>query len=297
MDIREELKLPLIISFSVLIVGSIFTFLGQQDSISISLLTTLLLSVIAFVLSSWVKIFFNIPKILDNRISRMVEFSALWTENSSFEKTLKILQHDYHTKYRVKWLITKFISYKLSKDFKDCSDIEVVIENIEGIEYSILLEKLILECQDEIFMSCPYSPSDWFKTLINKCKETCDKNCECIIDKVLKEIPTHANAVIKNNKVKNKVRLINKEWNQQKREKDIKCRQHFETISKKAKLKNKMLLNDGLLGTRDLNILDGVLIEWDHENKKCILKIGTDEVNLLRRKFTDIAGYNDLPKT
>lgn len=298
MDIKKDLIIPLIVSLVVLITGIIFCIWGPFDP-WITILYTVFLTVITFVIFTWVKIFFDLPEIIDNRISRMADFSALWTENHSFENTLGILWQNSSIGNGVKWLVAKFISYKLGKDFRDCNNVQIVIRNIKGDEYSQLLERLIYECKDEILMTCPYASSEeWFKTLeISDCLK-CGSNCT--IPNILKKTPSHIIALINNKRPKTRIRLITKKWEllPTTSQKEKNCKKHFDMLSKKANLQVWMKERDSDSGLkdRDLNILDGVLLEWNKDKGECKLMVGAEEVDVLKRNFFEKAKLDKLPE-
>lgn len=295
MNIKKDIGIPFLISLAVLVIGVLICWFGPFDK-WLSGLYTAFLTTMTFLITSWIIIFYDLRKNVADRISNIAVFAAQWTENNSFEKTIGILRQNPNISCGVKWLVAKFISYKLNKEFKDCNDVQILIQNIDGDEYSKVLENLIYECEHEILLTCPFnSPRDWFRILeISECLN-CDNNTTCAIPDIEKRIPSHIKSLISNRKPRTKIRLITSKWKSPTTNKEKKCRRNFDKLSRKAKLTNWMISNGGILNNRDLNILDSVLIEWNKETKECKLKMGMEEVKVLHQRFFMKQHYEKLP--
>lgn len=98
----------------------------------------------------------QIDKKMDDRITRMIEHSALYTENQRLEKALDLLRK---TRGKKMWIVAKFISKQLASSF---SALQI---EIDGDDYSAFAESLYPECEDSICLTCPFTPIEWFEQL------------------------------------------------------------------------------------------------------------------------------------
>lgn len=96
-----------------------------------------------------------------DHLTKLSVYYAFHTENNRLENLLDFSQ----TKLvgRTRWLIPFFISRKLNEDLKE-GDSKITFK-IKPEHYSELLTQLIPLCSSSIYMSCPYSPTEWFDKL------------------------------------------------------------------------------------------------------------------------------------
>lgn len=108
----------------------------------------------------------ELDSLLRERTERLVEHVAIGTENGNFEAALDKL----HGKIgNTHWIIAKFISKKLDKDFAGGGGSNAfVIEKVGAEEYSKFQASLIRECSDSIYMTSPHTPKDWLAALPGK---------------------------------------------------------------------------------------------------------------------------------
>jgi len=255
----------------------------------------------------------KINEILEKRMDKIIEFTTLGNTTyfrEHLEKTLK--QYELGN---LRWAVAKFISYKLNKDFNHAAKIE--IENVSATEYSQLLAKLIQECSESIYMTCPYTPYDWLKKLIKDPCGSCNNPTDsCSYKLELEHLPEHIKAFC-SSKVKNKMRIVNIEMKSIEDFKNLiknnqaTCYKNFINYYKNSTLRNletehnikirfvlQKDLEDGDLKDDDYNILDGKLVmKWDiySENpntctlidkagSECLLKKGNKNCEIAIRK-------------
>jgi hypothetical protein len=210
---------------------------------------------------------------INKRMEKIIEFSTLGTDSKNFEISLNKLREEGIGK--VRWIISKFISSKLDKDF-DNREI-VKIENISVGEYSDLLEDLIGECENSIYMTCPWSPKSWFDEL--NIEKVNTKNIK------LEHFPKHFRSFLNSTVDKKRVvNLSNEQWDELiKKENKI----YFNNFIKKAnKYKLKFAKMGEIKNTHpetkegDYNVLDDkVVIKWQKykqsletcSNARCII--------------------------
>jgi hypothetical protein len=96
---------------------------------------------------------------LENRLGRMIEHSAFFTENGRLENIVQLLKN---TPGKKKWIVAKFISRQLSDTF--LADFRM---EIDGHSYSAFAESLYQECEESIFLTSPFTPEEWFRQLVS----------------------------------------------------------------------------------------------------------------------------------
>lgn len=100
----------------------------------------------------------EVDKTIENRLSKMVEHTAFFTENGKLEGIIQLLKNMPGKK---KWIIAKFISRQLSDSFLANFQIDIDTHN-----YSAFAESLYQECEEAIFLTSPFTPEEWFMQLI-----------------------------------------------------------------------------------------------------------------------------------
>ena len=101
-----------------------------------------------------------IDKKFEYRFTKIIEYFALGTKNQNFEKAINLVRE---THGRIQWIVAKFVSEKLSREFDSSASIE--IRDVHIMEYSAFVTEIISECKRSMKWTCPYSPSEWFKKL------------------------------------------------------------------------------------------------------------------------------------
>ncbi len=100
----------------------------------------------------------NIDNAIENRMSKVVEHTAFFTESGRLEGIIQLLKNMPGKK---KWIVAKFISRQLSDSFLANFRIE-----IDTHSYSGFAESLYQECEEAIFLTSPFTPEEWFRQLI-----------------------------------------------------------------------------------------------------------------------------------
>lgn len=125
----------------------------------------------------------NIDKKLEEKLGNLIEHAAFYTENKMLEGAITSLRT---TQGKKMWIIAKFISKQLSSSLS-CGTIAM-----NSNDYSAFAENLYPECEDFIFLTCPFTPKEWFYELypperVEKIKEGSSIKSN--------EIPRHVNAL------------------------------------------------------------------------------------------------------
>jgi len=110
---------------------------------------------------------------IDYRFDQIVEQSAVWTDDQSFESALGLLRNS--TRVRVRWILAKFISRKLSTDFRVIHPSTLQIKDMTATEYSDLLSVLVAEARTQVLMACPLPPKQWLEELFPQCSSVCTR--------------------------------------------------------------------------------------------------------------------------
>jgi len=122
---------------------------------------------------------------ISNRLKEMAEHAAFFTERNRVEDNIFNLLR--RTRGRKIWIIAKFISRQLSNSF---STLRI---DIEGDDYSRFSEKLYPECEHSIYLTCPFTPREWFEQLLsNEDVDKIERGEQLPEDK----IPPHVRALI-----------------------------------------------------------------------------------------------------
>ncbi len=87
-------------------------------------------------------------------------YYAFHTDNGHLEK---ILEKSKDIRTRARWLVPAFVSKKLTQEIENDSEIKFKASNLE---FAGILQELIPYCSDSIFMTCPYTPYEWFESLL-----------------------------------------------------------------------------------------------------------------------------------
>ncbi|MCJ7508011.1 MAG: hypothetical protein MUO85_04680, partial [candidate division Zixibacteria bacterium] len=94
---------------------------------------------------------------IQDRLLKMIEHTAFFTENNKLERTaLNLL---WEKTGGPAWIAAKFISKQLSESFS------ALKFDIDGDEYSNFSGKLYQECMSSIFLTSPFTPVEWFRQL------------------------------------------------------------------------------------------------------------------------------------
>ena len=128
-------------------------------------------------------------KHIDSRMKDIMRHACICEENNNFEKVLQSL---HTTSDRKMWIVAKFISKKLNCDF---ASLEI---EIDAKSYSDFVSNLYPECRDSIYLTCPFTPKEWFKQLYTS------KEKRYNIEKIgVGDLPPHTRELL-NSPVKNK---------------------------------------------------------------------------------------------
>jgi len=294
-------------------VGALFIFLVLDEPIGKSLGCGFLFAVLGGMLGYHFKF---IPEIrtriegtFEKRMNQIIEFIALGTRNGYFEKHLgRVKEQDLGA---LRWVIAKYISYKLNKDFNSLGQIE--ISNVSATEYSHLLGDLIEECSESIYYTCPFTPTEWFVELKfapcmnqSSCKDTQhhpDPNCP--YRSVMKDhLPIHIKALC-SSRAKDRKRVINIPRNKLEALKNDKCLHNFlnyqenkkeRNLEKHDKIKIRFVAQEDLASSieteykeGDYNVLDEkIVMKWDKSSSTCVLIFDKDKVENHLRIFENI---------
>lgn len=98
----------------------------------------------------------NIDKKLEEKLGNLIEHAAFYTENKKLEGAITSLRT---TQGKKMWIIAKFISKQLS------SSLSSGTIAMNANDYSEFAENLYPECEDFIFLTCPFTPKEWLYEL------------------------------------------------------------------------------------------------------------------------------------
>jgi len=98
----------------------------------------------------------NIDKKLEEKLGNLIEHAAFYTENKKLEGAITSLRN---TQGKKMWIIAKFISKQLARSLSSGT----IAMNAN--DYSEFAENLYPECEDFIFLTCPFTPKEWFDEL------------------------------------------------------------------------------------------------------------------------------------
>ena len=310
-------KRDVIVFFIAVVIGTwiSWTIFGEiSKSTGIGLVIGLLCVVLVQQITFQRTIPNTIDKTFDKRMSQIIEFVALGTQNGYFEEHLAKLKEQ--ALGTLKWAVAKFISYKLNKDFNAVGKIE--IHDVSAKEYSKLLAELIKECSESTYVTCPYTPTEWFVELgVRPCKDTCSNgipvdSCDGP-EGILFEDAKHMEAFCKS-AVSDKRRVVNLPINKFNSLKQDPCFKNFlnyktnreshKNLENDYKIKIRFVSQEDLesslgdLRNDDYNVLDKkVVMKWivkkDNNDKKldlgtCILIFDKGEIEKHLKIFESI---------
>ncbi len=140
------------------------TWTNNLKSLALNLVLSTIIFLLVTLAVDYISLLNTFPRLLDRkfdkRLSMFMEYFALGTENRRFEEAIDLVRS---TNGRIQWIIAKFVSKKLSKEFDTSAYIEIKDVNI--VEYSQFISQIVSESEYSMKWTCPYSPAEWFKKL------------------------------------------------------------------------------------------------------------------------------------
>ncbi len=97
---------------------------------------------------------------LSNSLDRFSPYFAFHTEHGRLES---LLRQSENIQSKAKWVVPLFVSHKITQDFDSGTEVRIKTD-IHG--YSDIVEKLLPFATQSIYMTCPYTPKDWFTALL-----------------------------------------------------------------------------------------------------------------------------------
>jgi hypothetical protein len=97
---------------------------------------------------------------IEERMGKIIEYFAFGSGKGG---NLESILAEIKGKGKVRWLVAKFISQKLKKDFHGNGSKTIEIKGQKIQEFQDLLKYLISDCEEIIYWTCPYTPDEWFK--------------------------------------------------------------------------------------------------------------------------------------
>lgn len=104
-----------------------------------------------------------------NKLDAILRSHALHTRNKILEKYLRKMEDEEHSK--VRWIIAKLVSEKLSDAFKEDNENILTFKNVGYAKHAELFEELVYEAEN-IYLTCVYHPKAWFDKLKERPTET-----------------------------------------------------------------------------------------------------------------------------
>ncbi len=135
-----------------------------------------------------------------NSLDRLSPYVAFHTDEGNFESLLRLSEN---IPTKTKWIVPLFISHKLSKDFLSPTKIQIVTS---ATEYSEIINELLPFTHKSIYMTCPYTPKEWFENVF---EESPEKRKRALTDQLdFNDFPPHAKAFLSANVTEVKKRFV-----------------------------------------------------------------------------------------
>ena len=242
---------------------------------------------------------------IDKRMENICQHTAFYTKNGLFEGIIRPLSNEHFGK--VKWVISKFVSKKISTEFSypEASN-EIVLKNINSQEYSEFTMDLYPESENCIFLTSPFTPEEWFKILLDKSNFIMVKNGEPL---PYEDFPPHMKSLLASSVDRKRLVIVaDDKWEASFRSSPENrnllnefCRINGKEIQlrfiKESELKKEIpQLKDYAFATTDIAIYDRkVLLVWKKNTEKIgdlHLKFPPTERLLNLFNFKDITFYH-----
>jgi hypothetical protein len=233
---------------------------------------------------------------IENKIRKMIEHSALYTENNEFGKLLEKLRT---TPGRITWVVADFISKKLKCHFP--SDDFIEHTGVGPISYSDWVSQWLDDCEKSVWFIIPFTPRAWFEALLQDALFNRIGSGLSIPDKYL---PKHILA-LRACRVADKKRIVivtSEEWGEMLDQGNIPYLREFIRINS-ANAELYFIISDvaqNALGMsiirKDCIILDEqILLEWE-PNKGClILRLHRETVAEHVNHYRRLLSYRSQP--
>ncbi|MGB7062361.1 MAG: hypothetical protein WBF13_08435 [Candidatus Zixiibacteriota bacterium] len=202
-----------------------------------------------------------------------------------------------------KWIIVKFMEKAIGGAFSQAGN--QIAFNCSEPDYSRILGKLLFECQKEIRMSCPWTPSEWFDLLglevCRECRRDKRKQQKCKLDEIGRlprnKIHPHIRALFGVQEVPpgSRSRLVVTQDSLEEFTKD-KCYRAFWKLARLADIEQYWVKADELPDDvhlalwheengklpKDVNLLDDIVVYWRPEKGtkmmgRCFMLTAGDE--------------------
>jgi hypothetical protein len=100
---------------------------------------------------------------IEDKIRKMIEHTALYTENNAFGSLLAKLRD---RPGRITWVVADFISKKLEYHFPSDDFIDYI--GVGPTLYSDWVSQWLDECEDSVWFIIPFTPRAWFRALLDE---------------------------------------------------------------------------------------------------------------------------------
>ena len=220
---------------------------------------------------------------LEDKVKKIPEHVALFTENGTFERVLGKLRNPEWGK--VTWVVADYISKKLEKHFPDDDNLELL--GVGPVVYSEWVSQWLSNCEQSAWFIIPFTPVRWFDALLNSHRDVFER-IKRGTQVGLQYIPKHVLA-LRNCPARDKKRIVivtSEEWETMFSHDNIPYLKEFMRINNQnadlyfiiSCMARRQLSIDIIM--EDYIILDGhVLLNWKPGEQRLELVLHRDTVN------------------
>lgn len=127
-------------------------------SFKISLCLSIIISILFYLVLEIMELKQEQLDYIEARMGKIIEYFAF---GSGKNGNLELIISEIKEKGKIRWLVAKFISQKIKKDFYG-EDKTIVIISQDLESFQDLLKYVITDCEKSIYWTCPYKPGEWF---------------------------------------------------------------------------------------------------------------------------------------
>jgi hypothetical protein len=235
---------------------------------------------------------------VDSRFLDLAKHAALGVPQERFRDWLDCITDNEGSR---RWIIAKYISEKLDRDFPNEKGTSLRFSDKNGMRVSALFGNLIGEATSHVCFTFPYTPKQWFCIIYPSICGQCDET-ECTLG--TKKMPAHVEwppphiLALDHHKGIRKRRLVTVTWDET--EKNRKCTEKLLVMSSEAGIQTSMFgtaanersknlvdnINSKLL---DVNVFDGLVVVWNRKEGTCDLILSSAETTEYEYLFSEAA--------